>query len=296
MSRRGWLLFISMSLIWGVPYLFIAVAVEELSPASLVFARTAVAAVLLLPVALARGLLRPVLKHWRPLLAFTIIEICIPWFLLGHAQQELSSSLTGLLIAAVPLVGAILVTVTGHERVDRRRVAGLLVGFAGVAALVGFDIGASNLWSVAAVGGVVISYAVGPLILARYLAGLPGLGVMAASLTIAALLYTPVGLAQWPSEPLSTSVWLSAGGLAVICTATAFLVFYRLIAEVGPARATVITYVNPAVAVTLGVLVLDEPFTVTIALGFGLILAGSVIATARNRGPQPQDEPGRVTT
>ncbi|NDL59983.1 EamA family transporter [Phytoactinopolyspora mesophila] len=284
MSRRGWVLFIAMSLIWGVPYLFIKVAIDELTPASLVLARTAIAAVLLLPIAIAKDQIRPVLKHWRPLLAFTAIEICVPWLLLGYAQHELSSSLTGLLIAAVPLVGAILVVTTRQERVDRRRVAGLLVGFAGVAALVGFDVEASSLWSVAAVAGVVVSYAVGPVILARYLAALPALGVMAVSITVAAVVYLPVGVAQWPAEPLSTPVWLSAGGLGLICTATAFLVFYRLIAEVGPARATVITYVNPAVALVLGIVVLNESATAITGVGFALILAGSVLATARNRG------------
>jgi drug/metabolite transporter (DMT)-like permease len=286
MSRRGWVLFIAMSLIWGVPYLFISVAVEELTPASLVLARTAIAAVLLLPLAIVRDQIRPVLKYWRPLLAFTAIEICLPWYLLGYAQNELSSSLTGLLIAAVPLAGAVLVTTTRQERVDRRRVLGLLVGFAGVAALVGFDVEASSLWSVAAVGGVVISYAVGPLILARYLADLPGLGVMAVSITVAAVVYVPIGIAQWPTEPLSTPVWLSVGGLGVICTATAFLVFYRLIAEVGPSRATVITYIAPAVALVLGVAVLNESFTVVTASGFALILVGSVLATGRNRGAE----------
>lgn len=305
MSRRGWILFIAMGLIWGVPYLMIKVAVEELEPATLVLARTGLAALLLLPLAIAKDQVRPLLPYWRPLLAFTVIEICGPWLLLGYAEQQISSSLTGLLIAAVPLVGAILVVTTGHERVDRRRLIGLLLGFAGVAALVGFDVGAANMWAVAAVAGVVVGYAIGPLILARHLAGLPGLGVMAVSLALAALFYTPIGIAQLPDTVPKTSVWLSAGGLGVICTAAAFLVFYQLIAEVGPARATVITYVNPAVALILGVVVLNESFTVTTAIGFALILAGSILATARNRRQRepkpppptsaPDSTPGLVT-
>jgi drug/metabolite transporter (DMT)-like permease len=290
MSRRGWALFLALGIIWGTPYLLIKVAVEDLPPASLVLARTSLATVMLLPLAAARGLLRPLLPHWRPLVVYTLVEICAPWVLLGYAEQHLSSSLTGLLVAAVPLVGAVLVKVTGHEPMAARRVLGLLVGFAGVALLVGFDVGASSPGPVAAVGLVSICYALGPLILARRLADLPGLGVVAASVAIAAVLYVPIGLAQWPAEaPGADAVW-SAVGLAVLCTAVAFMVFFELIAEVGPSRATVITYVNPAVALLLGALVLDERITLATAAGFALILAGSVLATQREpvREPAPR--------
>lgn len=293
MTRRGWILFIAMSVLWGIPYLMIKVAVDELSPATLVFGRTAIGAALLLPIAIHRDFLRPVLRRWRPLLAFTVIEVCLPWLLLGYAEQRVSSSLTGLLIAAVPLTGALLVTLGGDDRLDSRRVLGLLVGFAGVVTLVGFDVEAGNLWAVAAIAGVVIGYAVGPIILSRYLGGLPGLGVIALALTGAALVYTPIAAVQWPSTaPRATVVW-SVIGLGVLCTALAFVLFYQLIAEVGPARATVITYVNPAVALTLGVLVLDESFTVTKAIGFALILLGCIPATARSRAvvPEPLPEP-----
>lgn len=286
MSRRGWALFIAMGVIWGIPYLLIKIAVEDLSPASLVLARTALATLLLVPLAAARGMLRPLIPRWRPLLIYTLIEICAPWLLLGHAEQELSSSLTGLLVAAVPLVGAVLVKVTGHEPMGSRRVVGLLVGFAGVAALVGFDVEASSTGAVAAVGLVSICYAVGPWILARHLADLPGLGVVAASLAISFVIYAPVGVLQWPDEAPGADTWWSVIGLAVICTAVAFVVFFELIAEVGPSRATVITYVNPAVALTLGVLVLDERVSVATGVGFALILLGSVLATQRERAPE----------
>lgn len=283
MSRRGWALFVALGVIWGIPYLLIKIAVEDLSPASLVLARTSLATLLLAPLAASRGLLRPLVPHWRPLLVYTVIEICLPWLLLGHAEQELSSSLTGLLVAAVPLVGAVLVKLTGHEPMASRRVVGLLVGFAGVAALVGFDVGASSMGAVAAVGLVAVCYALGPLILSRHLADLPGLGVVAASLAISAVLYAPVGLLQWPDAAPGADTWWSVVGLAVVCTAVAFLVFFELIAEVGPSRATVITYVNPAVALALGVIVLDERVTVATGVGFALILVGSVLATQRER-------------
>jgi drug/metabolite transporter (DMT)-like permease len=282
-SRRGWVLFIAMGVIWGIPYLLIKVAVEEFSPAALVLARTMLAAALLMPIAAINGHLRPLLPYWRPLLVYTVIEICVPWLLLGYAEQRLSSSLAGLLVASVPLMGAVLVRATGHERLESRRVAGLLIGFAGVAALVGFDVDTADLRSVAAIVGVAFCYALGPLILSRYLSGLPGLGVVAASLAITALIYLPMGGSQWPTGPVSAQAWLAVIGLAVVCTAIGFLVFFQLVAEVGPARATVITYVNPAVALALGAVVLDEAVTLATLVGFGLILVGSVLATARTR-------------
>ena len=294
MSRRGWVLFTAMCLIWGVPYLMIKVAVDEISPATLVLGRCAIATLLLLPVAMARGLLRPLLPLWRPLLAFTVIEICLPWLLLGYAELRLSSSLTGLLIAGVPLVGAVLARVTGaHERLGVTRLVGLLVGFAGVVSLVGFELGTGDTGAVLAIAVVAVAYAVGPAIVARYLSDQPGLGVMAAALAVSTVVYLPFGIAQAPSAWPSAKVVLSVVGLAVICTALAFLVFFALIAEVGAARSTVITYVNPAVAVLLGVLVLGESFTVTIALGFALILLGSVLATSRTRDHAASRRPRR---
>lgn len=288
MSRRGWMLFIAMSLIWGIPYLLIKIAVDELSPASVVFGRTALAALLLLPLAAMRDQIRPVLRKWRPLVAFAIIEICVPWFMLGYAELRLSSSLTGLLVAAVPLVGAVLAKATGHEVLGSRRVVGLLIGLAGVAALVGFDVGSANASAILAVAVVVVCYAVGPIIVARHLSELPGLGVVACSLFVAALLYTPVGLAQWPPS-VRAETWVAVIGLGIICTAAAFLIFFELITEVGPGRAMVITYVNPAVALAAGVIVLSESVSIATGVGFVLILAGSVLATSRDRRPRPHD-------
>jgi drug/metabolite transporter (DMT)-like permease len=288
MSRRGWILFSAMAVIWGVPYLLIKVAVDELNPATLVLFRCAIATVLLLPIALLRGQIRPLLPRWKPLLAYTVVEICGPWLLLGFAEQRLSSSLTGLLIAGVPLVAVLLVRFgPDREQLGLRRLAGLLVGVAGVGFLVGFEADAGDWRAIVAVGLVVIGYALGPVILTRSLADLPPLGVVAASLAIATVVYLPLGIVQAPGHWPATKVVLAVLGLAVVCTAVAFLVFFQLIAEVGAARSTVITYVNPAVAVLLGVLVLDEPFTVTTAVGFVLILAGSVLATSRKAPVEP---------
>ncbi len=294
MSRRGWVLFAAMGVIWGVPYLLIKVAVDELTPSTLVLARTLLATLLLLPLAVSRGRLPDVARAWRPLLAFAAVEIMAPWLLLGVAEQSLSSSLTGLLIAGVPLVGAALAVATrSDDRLDGRRLLGLLVGFAGVAALVGFEVGGGDTGAVLAVAVVAVCYAVGPLILSRWLAHLPGIGVITASLGVTAVAYLPVGLAQAPGRWPSTDVVVSVAGLAVVCTALAFVVFFALIAEVGPTRATVITYVNPAVALLLGVSLLDESLTAATAVGFGLILAGSVLATRRS--PAGSTGPGAGT-
>jgi drug/metabolite transporter (DMT)-like permease len=271
-----------MAVIWGIPYLFIKVAVGELTPASLVFLRAVIGTVLLLPLAAARKDLAPLFRHWKWILVYTFVEVAAPWFLLSDAERRISSSLTGLLIAAVPSIGAVLAVIAGgHDRLDSRRVGGLTLGFLGVAALVGLDVRADDLGAIGQVGIVALGYAIGPMIIERKLAGLPALGVVAASLGLTALAYAPFGLAQLPPTLPSASVLIAVAVLGVVCTATAFLVFFALVAEVGAPRATVITYVNPAVALALGVALLGEPFTLGIAIGFVLIVLGSVLATRR---------------
>jgi drug/metabolite transporter (DMT)-like permease len=290
MTRRGALLFAAMCVIWGVPYLMIRVAVRELAPVTLVFLRTGLGALLLAPFAAWRGELRPLLRHAGPFVAYTLVEVAVPWVLLARAETKLSSSLSGLLIAAVPLVGAVVVGLTGaRERQGRRRWLGLLVGVGGVAALVGLDVGQIDAVAVAEIGCVAVCYAVGPIILARRLADVPALGVVAGSLLLTALLYAPFAAARWPATMPSAHVLESVVGLAVVCTALAFLVFLALIGEVGPVRATVITYVNPAVAAVLGVTILSEHLTAGMLGGFALILVGCVLATGR--GPEPVAEP-----
>jgi len=287
MTRRGLVLFGLMSIIWGIPYLFIRVAVAEITPATLVLARTAIAAAILLPIALARVDLRPVLARWRWVVAFAAVEIAIPWVALGSAEQHLSSSLTGLLIAGVPLVGTALALATGGaDRLSRAGLLGLLIGLVGVAAIVGGDYATSDPTALLQIAIVVVGYAVGPAILARRLGGLPTVGVMALSLALCAVVYVPIAAGQLPSVLPSTNVIASIAILAVVCTAAAFLVFAALIDEIGPVRATVITYVNPAVAAVLGVLVLRENFSLAMGIGFGLVILGSTLATRPAREVQ----------
>jgi drug/metabolite transporter (DMT)-like permease len=275
-----------MAVIWGVPYLLIRVAVEEMSPGTLVFLRTALAALLLVPVAAARGEVGPTLARWRWLAVFTAIEIALPWVLLSTAETHVSSSLAALIIAGVPLVGAAIARASG-ERLGRSSLAGLLVGIAGVGAIVGTEIGGGSATAFAELGAVAVCYAVGPIILARFLDGAPALGVVAVSLGITALVYAPIAALDLPDAMLSGRVIGSVLGLAFVCTALAFLLFFALIAEIGPVRATVITYVNPAIAAVAGVTILDEAFTVGMGIGFVLVLVGSFLATRTGKAREP---------
>ncbi len=294
MSRKGWLLFITLCVAWGLPYLFIRVAVRELPPPALVLLRTATAALLLLPFALRRGEIRRMLRLWPWVLAYTVVELCIPWLLLAHAEERISSSLAGLLIAMVPLIGAVLYRAFGvADHFDGRRLAGLIVGFVGVAALVGLDIAGSDVLGIVETIGVAFCYATGPVIISRRLSHLPAIGVITASLVVTAVVYAPAGIATMPSS-ISAQAVGSVAVLSVVCTVVAFLVFFALIREVGPARTTVITYVNPLVAVLLGVALLSEPLTLGIAVGMPLILLGSVLGTMpslrRAQDAPPEDE------
>src|SRR5438270_4028194 len=292
MSRRGLLLFAAMCVIWGIPYLLIRVAVGELSPATLVFFRTGIAALILLPVVVARGGLRPVRGRWVALLVFAAVEVAVPWLMLSSAEQHITSALAGLLICAVPLVGVVIATALGNrEHLGLASLSGLLLGLVGVALIVGFDLRASNMTALVEMALVVIGYAVGPAILSRYLTGIPSVTVIGVSLALCTVAYAPFAVLQWPHAMPHLSVIGSVAVLAVVCTAIAFLLFFALIAEIGPVRATVITYVNPAVAAVLGVAVLGESFTTGMAIGFALVLAGSLLATTATRRRSPVADP-----
>src|SRR5678815_1433853 len=287
MTRRGWMLFLALGVVWGMPYLLIRIAVGTIDPLVVAGSRTLIGALLLLPVALHRNALAAAFRNWKWLLAFTLIEISVPWVLLGHAETRLNSSTAGLLIAIVPLFAALIVSKLGHERLEPRRMFGLGLGFAGVALLVGLDIHFSDLLAVAATIVVSLCYAIGPIIIDRKLSNVPAIGVITASLILATLIYAPFAPFLWPTE-LTTAAVGSVVGLGVLCTAAAFMVFFALIAEVGPARATVITYVNPAVAIVLGAIVLSEPLTLGMAVGFPLVLIGSYLGTTRAAPARPR--------
>jgi drug/metabolite transporter (DMT)-like permease len=275
-----------MCLIWGIPYLLIRVAVRDIAPGTLVFLRTGIGGLVLLPLALARGGFGPVLRRWRPLVAFTVIELAVPWLLLGDAEQHLSSSLSGLLVAAVPLLGVLVARLLGSlDRPDVWQGLGLVLGIVGVAMLVGLDLGQLRVASLLEVAVVVVGYAVAPVIMARRLADLPSIPVVSAALLLAAIGYVPYAVLRWPHHVTGQGLG-AVLVLGTVCTALAFVLFFALIAAIGPGRATVITYVNPAVAVLLGISLLGEHFTLGMAVGFPLILAGSVLAARGSREPE----------
>ncbi len=305
-DRRVLLLFLALGIVWGIPYLLIKIAVAELEPTTLVLARTALAAAIMVPLAARQRALAPVLRRWVPVLAYTVVEIVVPWYFLARAEQQLSSSLTGLLLAGVPVVGVVIALLT--RRSENLGVAGglgLLVGMVGVALLVGFDGGllggggaerSAQLVAMGELAVVVVLYAIGPVIMTRWMADLPATGVIAVSLAVAALVYAVPGVLQAPRTMPSVPTIVSVLVLAAVCTALAFVLFFALVAEVGAVRTTLITYINPAVAVVAGVLVLDEKVTWATVSGFALVVAGSALASRRPRGSRVIDPGEPVRT
>jgi len=279
-----------MGLIWGTPYLLIKVSVEWLSPFVVVFGRVALAAAILLPIAAATGNLRGLHRYWKGILAFAVVELSIPFIALTWAEERLSSSVTALVIAGVPLVAAVLGRILRpDDRLTPIRLAGLAIGIGGVAALVGLDIQVGTVTALAALVFTVLGYAIGPFIVDGPLKGVPSLGVIAVAMTINAIIYAPFTVATWPTTPVPTQAWLSVVVLGAVCTALAFIIFFALIKEVGASRTTVITFVNPAVALVLGVLILSEPITAGLAIGFPLVILGSILAT--RKAPVVESEP-----
>ncbi|GHF04580.1 membrane protein [Pseudolysinimonas yzui] len=288
------ILFAALGIAWGIPYLFIKVAVSELEPQMVVLARAGLAAVLLLPLALFRREIGPVLRRWKPVLAFTVVEIVLPWYFLNSAEQRIPSSTAGLLISAVPLAAVGVAFVLGRAaKLTPINWLGIVLGMAGVAALVGFEIGGSDLIAVAEIAVVVVGYALGPAILAHWIPELPGIGVTAVSLAVTAVVYVPfvAVTGAFPSEWPSTSAIVAIVVLAVVCSALAFILMVALVSEIGPFRATAITYVNPAVAILAGAIFLSEPVTVWTIVGFALVLSGSYLVTKRRRDPSAPSGP-----
>lgn len=290
MTPRGWFLLISLGVIWGLPYLFIKIAVETFSPGALVFLRVALAAIILLPIVIVRGQWRSLRGHWRWVLAFALVEMAVTWTALNWSEQRITSSLAALLIALVPIVTAILARFVGlDDRLTGSRVVGLVIGFAGVGVLVGFDLSGSDVPVLLAMAVVVLGYALGPIIVDRKLSALPSLAVIAAAMAINTVLFAPVAVVTWPTTPIPLSAWISVLILGAVCSALAFIIFFALIGEVGPSRTTLITYINPVVAVLLGIAVLAEPLTIGMVAALPLILFGSWLAT--RRAPALEGEP-----
>lgn len=302
MSRRAVAIFLALGVAWGIPYLFIKVAMDELSPAVLVLARTGLASLLLIPLVLLsprqRAALPELLRRWPAVLGYAVAEIVFPWLFLNRAEQTLSSSTAAILISVVPVAGVLIGLLTRRaERLGPAGALGLVLGTVGVMALVGLDLNASDLGAVAEIGVVVVGYAIGPMILARALGDLPGLSVVTVGLAVTALIYLPLVLLGpgLPAALPSGDVLVAVAVLTVICTALGFLLLFALISELGPVRATTVVYLNPVVAVIAGAAFLGEKVTVWTLLGFLLVLAGSYLANRPAGQPEPAlPEPVRV--
>jgi drug/metabolite transporter (DMT)-like permease len=287
MSRRGWLAFAAMSVIWGVPYLFIKIAVEHgMAPGSLAWARVALGALVLLALAWRAGTLHTVNRRWRWIAAYAVAEISIPFTMIANGEQHVPSSLAAIIIASVPLIGAVLAMRFDHaERPTPIRALGLAIGFSGVIALVGLDI-AGNRTELLGAGAILLAavgYAVGPMIAKHRLADLDPRATMGASLAVATVVLAPDAALDRPHRLPSAGAITAVVVLGIVCTAVAFVIFVVLIREAGTSRATVITYVNPVIAVALGVLVLGERPGAGAAAGLLLILGGSWLSTGGGR-------------
>ncbi len=279
MRPRVWLAFATVAVLWGIPYFLIKVAVGELSPFVVAWGRLFLGAALLLPIALSRGAVLPVTRRWRWAVALAVLYYAFPFTLIPVGETFISSSLTAIIIAAVPLTITLLNL--RRERPSATRVTGLVIGFVGVAVLVGIDAGgrASELIGVACILAVTVFYAIGPLIISRRLGGLDPIGTTGATTAIAAVVLTPIAIWQAPSRLPAAGVILAVVALGALCTAVALTAYFYVIREAGPSRASVVTYINPAIAVLVGVVLLHERLTVTAVGGMLLILIGSWLAT-----------------
>ena len=295
MAWRGWMAFAALGIIWGLPYFFIKVALQEVSPLILAFSRVVLATLILMPIAWRRGALRPLAGHKTAVIAFGLVEFAIPFSLISLGERWISSSVTGILIAMVPLFVALIQRYFGiREALGAWRIAGLVIGFIGVAALLGTgSISGSLGW--AGVGCMLLAticYAVGPLIIQRHLHGLDSIGPLAASLLVASVILLIPAAVEFPSSLPSAKTVVSIAVLGIVCTAIAMLLMFYLVHHAGASRAAVITYINPAVATLLGVFVLDERLGLGGLIAFALILLGSGLAT---RGAAVRRSPSEAT-
>jgi drug/metabolite transporter (DMT)-like permease len=293
MSRKGFLLFIAASLAWGVPYFFIRIAAEEFSPSMIIFARTILGAIVLIPLAIKRNSLRPALKAWKYVLAFAVIEMVIPWWMLTTAQSgnpvHISSGLAGLLIGTVPFFSLFLgYFYMGDKSVFHpKTIFGLVTGFVGLFLLVGIDAFQGHVdpfWVGVVIIGA-IGYAIAPTIVAKHAGKVPSEGVISISMVMVAIVYAIPAFSQ-PFQPgvveATTDGWIALIVLGVVCSAIAFVVFFALIKEIGSTRATLITYPNTLIAILLGVLFLQEPLTPGMMVGIPLVILGSYFATRKH--------------
>jgi drug/metabolite transporter (DMT)-like permease len=287
MSRRGWFLFILVGFLWGVPYLFIKIAVDPengFSPAAVVCLRTAIGAAILIPLAIRQGQLGAAIRGIKYVAPYALLEMIGPWILIGTAEQKISSGLAGLLIASVPIWATIFASMRGDKTVwHHKRLMGIVVGFIGLIAVVGFESikGSSDPLSIAMVLVAAIGYSYAVMMVQGALPHVSGIAINAVAMAITAIFYLPLTIIQWPTHEISSDAINAIIGLGVLSTGAAFVAFFALAAIIGVARGSLVTYLNTAFAVVLGVIILDEPFTTGMAIGLPLVLIGSYFASRK---------------
>ena len=287
MSRRAWFLFILVGFLWGIPYLFIKVAVDPdngFSPAAVVCLRTAIGAAILIPLAMRQGQLGAAIRGIKYVAPYALLEMIGPWILIGTAEQKISSGLAGLLIASVPIWATIFASMRGDKTVwHHKRLMGIVVGFIGLIAVVGFESikGSSDPLSIAMVLVAAIGYSYAVMMVQGALPHVSGIAINAVAMAITAIFYLPLTIIQWPTHEISSQAINAIIGLGVLSTGAAFVAFFALAAMIGVARGSLVTYLNTAFAVVLGVIILDEPFTTGMALGLPLVLIGSYFASRK---------------
>jgi len=286
-SRRGWFLFILVGFLWGIPYLFIKVAVDPdngFTPAIVVCLRTAIGAAILIPIAIKQKQLMPAIRGIKYVAPYALLEMIGPWILIGTAEQKISSGLAGLLIASVPIWATIFASMRGDKTVwHRSRLMGIILGFIGLVAVVGIESikGSSDALSIFMVLIAAVGYSYAVMMVQGALPGVSGIAINGVAMAISALFYLPFAIVQWPTHEISTAAINSIIGLGVLSTGAAFVAFFTLASIIGVARGSLVTYLNTAFAVVLGVLILGEPLTIGMALGLPLVLIGSYFASRK---------------
>ena len=286
MTRKSWIQFGIVGFLWGIPYLLMKVAVADIPPPLIVAGRTFIGALILIPIAMKKNTFKDAIKGIRYVIPYAVLEMVGPWILITNAEKEISSGLAGLLIATIPIFSTIFSSLRGDHSVwQPKRIFGLVVGFIGIIALVGIEsiTGSSNPKAIAMVILAAIMYAYAVLMITANLPGVDGIAINGVAMGFTCLFYTPIAIAMWPSNPVSTKAIAALVALGVFSTAIAFMLFFIVIIEIGPARGSLTTYVNTAVAVLLGIIILGEPITLGIQVGLPMVVLGSYLASRKEK-------------
>jgi len=285
MTRKSWIQFGFVGLLWGIPYLLMKVAVADIPPALIVAGRTFIGAAILIPIAIYKGSFKDAVRGIKYVLPYAFLEMVGPWILITSAEKEISSGLAGLLVATVPIFSTIFTSLRGDHSVwQPKRIFGLVVGFIGIIALVGIETirGSGNPKAIAMMILASILYAYAVLMVTSNLPGVDGIAINGLAMAITSVFYLPIALAVWPSNPVSFNAIAALIALGVFSTAIAFMLFFIVIVEIGAARGSLTTYINTAFAVLLGILILNEPITLGIIVGLPLVLLGSYLASRKS--------------